>query len=332
MGIFIILSLISIFVNKIKISKGLFWFVFLVLVSVVVGRPDTMADYANYVSSYTLGSERFEPAYQLMYAVLHGLTMPYIMFFLLMACLTIGIKWYGIVKISDYPLLSLLVWASQVLIIQDMVAIRGALASSILLWIIWYKYLGETMKMWVGILVAICCHYSALVFLIIPFLSSSKSKRWIYIAGLCIAAGGAFIGFSLTDFLGLIALAAIENLSDMYGNQSEANAFNLVVIARCLICLILWIKVDLLSSIKKSLPLYLKVYTLGCIFFFLTWKLVSVSFRLGELFWVTEIIIYPYLMYLFGKKYRKVYKIIPICIATVLFFLNYNAVLYWNPE
>lgn len=330
-GIFVILSLISLFIVKIRISKGLYWCFFIILVLVVVCRPDTMADYANYVNSYTFGSERFEPAYQMMYAVLHAMTLPYIFFFLLMACLTVGIKLSGIIKISDFPFLSLLIWVSQVLIIQDMVAIRAALASSILLWIIWYKSLGESLKMWTGILVAICCHYSAVVFLIIPFLSTDKPRKWLYIIGLCCAAGIAFIGFSLTDFLGLIALAVIENLNDMYENQSEANAFNLVVIARCLICLILWLKVDLLSSINKSLPMYLKVYTLGCILFFLTWKLVSVAFRFGELLWVTEIILYPYLMFIFGKKYKKIFKPIPVCVAVILFILNYNASLYWNP-
>lgn len=329
-GSFVILVLLTLFVNKVKFTKGLKWGILIFMILLVIFRPDTMPDYQEYITAYQIKTERFEPFYQLLYNVLHFLAQPYIVFFIIMACLTVGLKWYAIIKISNFPFLSLLVWISQILIIQDMIAVRAALAASILLWILWFKYKQKSLWMWLSIFSAIVCHYSALLFLIIPFLSVEKSRKVLYLCLLGASAYLAVLGFSITDFFNFIAIEAVENLNDVYQGQHEANAFNMSQVLRCVICVVLWLKIDYLRSIKNILPIYLKIYTLGCIIFFLSWKLVSVAFRLGELCWVSEIILYPYLMYICGRKYHKVFKLLPIGLATFLFLFNFTSPSYWN--
>ena len=316
--------------NKIRITSSIKWSIFFVLLLIVIIRPETMADYQNYIDAYNIQTARFEPFYHLIYGILHFLSQPYLIFFIIMACLTVGLKWYAIIRISDFPFFSLLIWIAQVLILQDMIAIRAALAASILLWIVWFKNNQKIGLMWISIFGAICCHYSAVLFLIIPFLSSTKPRKLIYLGCLGTSAYLAFIGFSLTDFFGLVAIEAVEQLNDIYKNQKDANAFNMLQVLRCILCILLWFKIDYLKNLNKNILCYLKLYTLGCIIFFLCWKLISVAFRFGELFWVTEIILYPYLMYLFGGRYKKIFKLIPILTAIVLFVYNFSNSSLWN--
>lgn len=318
--------------NKKAIKKCQFWIAPIILILIVVLRSEAMADYSNYLDAYALETKRFEPAYHLLYWLLHSLTLPAYSFILVMGILTVGIKWEAVKKMSTLPLMSLMIWMADMIILQDMVAIRAALAGSIGLWVAGYSYKQEKIKMWLCILISICCHYSALIFLIIPLFSTTKPYRFIYVVGIGISLVLGIIEFSITDFLGIINLAFVENLYEMYQYQKGINVLNLLVVGKVLVCIALWCKINEIQKLNPVCVVLLKMYTLGIVMFFLCSKMISVALRFGELLWVSEIILFPYLAYILGKKYFKIGKLLPISVAIILFFINFNAMEYWNPE
>lgn len=304
--------------------------IFVILVLIVALRPETMADYDNYKMGYMFGVERFELAYQLIHSTLHRLGQSFYIFVLVMAILTVGIKWSVILRMVHFPLLALLVWMSDILIIQDMIAIRAALASAFLLWIIYFKIDNNRLWMWVAFVCALFSHLTALSFVIIPFLSSEKSYRKLYLIALIVSLAIPLTNESAFAYLNTFSLKEYEYLVDAYSDQESANPYNLLVLARWLICVVLWWKCDTIKSVNKYFIISLKAYSIGCILFFCFWTQISVAFRFGELFWVTEIIIIPSLIYFFGTRHQTLGKLIPILIAIILFIINISIEEYWN--
>ncbi len=313
-------------VRKLPSPIGTVILIFMILI--VALRPSTMVDYIGYVNDYKYKSEHSEPIYQLLYYVLHKINFKVIAFFFVMAVLTVTIKWYAIKRMTNLVVLSLLLWLSNIIVIQDMIAIRAALASSLLLWIIYFKVSEQKVIVWLFFALAVCAHYSALVFVFIPFMSAIKDYRKGYLAALILAMFFPLLNMSILDLMPSIS-SAYDYLVEVYKDQKEANPYNILVLARVLIAFILWGSLYKIESKNKYYTLSIKVYTIGCILFFLFWKQVSVAFRLGELLWVTEIIIYPYLMYLFGNRNKSICKFIPIIISIIFFLINMTNNKYW---
>jgi len=307
----------------------MYWTIIVILFLFVSFRPETMADYENYANGYNKLTERFEPFYQLILNFLHYYNFGSFSFFVVMALLTVSIKGDVVWRMSQLPLLSLLVWLSDILIIQDMIAIRAALASSLLLWIIYWKVNNKIKYVWLTLVLAVCCHYSALVLLIFPCLSSSKPYRKLYLVALVSSMLLPFSNFSAFSLIPNFS-NAYNTLIDMYAQQNSANPYNLVVLARCLICVLLWVNIGNVSVQDKYYLLCTKAYTIGCILFYLFWQQISIAFRFGELFWVTEIISLPYLLYFFTFRHKSIGKLIPIVISIVLFCINITSTMYWD--
>ena len=131
-ALFSVTALFSLFDKK-KTSLNLFIIIIVAQVLIVTFRPESMADYENYANAFGQGADRFEPIYQGMFKMLHQVDCGELSFFFCMALLTVGIKGCAVWRMSTLPLLSLVVWVSDIMIIQDMIAIRAALASAFLL-------------------------------------------------------------------------------------------------------------------------------------------------------------------------------------------------------
>ncbi len=313
-----------------RLSKASKVCIFLFLVILVTCRPSEMADYEMYVSFYQTGSDHFEWLYQLSVNILNRIGLDFIFFFLLMAILTIGIKWVAINRMSKWPLMALCIWISDVLIYQDMITIRAALASSFLFAMIYYKINGNKIGMWVSFALAFCSHLSALIFILLPFLSPLKAHRGTYITLLAASLFFPSLDISLLDIMPSL-FTGYDQLMEFYLNDKNVNPYNLVVLCRWLICISLWWRYKQAAEKDKYFLISLKAYSIGCIVFFLFWKQMSVSIRMGELFWPTEILIMPYLMFFMGKRNIELGKLIPLLAAVVLFIINITMTDYWNP-
>lgn len=327
---FIISCFLSLYDVK-RLSKAAVTVIYIVLVALVVFRPENMPDYQGYVQMYENGSDRLEVNYQIMFAVLHSFKAPSFYFFVLMAILTVGIKLLAIDKMSKWPYMAICIWMSDVMIMQDMVTIRAALASSFLFGILYFKTEKKNLWMWLSVVLAVCSHLSALVFVVVPFLSGNKPRRTVYVTLLCLALFIPMANVSLLDIIP-VGITAYSHLVDTYINDTTVNPYNLVVLARMLICLSLWWRYKTAQADDRFFLISLKAYSIGCILFFLFWKQMSVALRLGELFWPTEILIMPYLMNFLGRRNLELGRLIPLLAAVVLFLINITVDWYWNPS
>lgn len=310
--------------NKISITIAF------ILVLIIVFRPENMADYYNYKVMFTEGSERVELFFQFLIKQTKQLNLDYLITFAVIASFSVLLKMRAINKMTTMPIFSIMIWLSEILIIQDMIAIRSACAASLLLWIIYFKMNRQNKWMWISIACAICCHYTSIIYLILPFISSNKTRKILYITSLIASMLLAYIGFSIISILPGTYSSMYNDLLTAYSKQEAANPFNLLQLFRCGICLLLWYTIPKIGELNKYLVICIKSYTIGCILFFLSSQMISVAFRLEELFIVTEIILIPYLSFLYYSRISKISKLIPIIIGSILLWFNITSNAFWN--
>lgn len=293
-------------------------------------RPEEMADYHNYVGAYINDySERFEPSFNLIRDVCHRLQLGYLGVFAIFAAISIGIKTFCISRMSNLLWLSVLVWISSSFILMDMITMRASVAVGFMLLAIKYKEDGNKFKLLCAIILAVLFHYSAAVLFIIPFLSSNKSykKFYIWIIPICMLI--QLSGLTISHLIPSLGISEILNLYNRYEDDSTANLFNLLSIGRCIIAIFLWIKYNCWYGKNRYALLALKVYTIGCSLFMLLGDLLRVAFRLGELLWCTDIIVYPLLTFCVSRKAKPIWTIV---VSLIFFCITVTKISYWNPN
>lgn len=319
---YVCIAIVGLCVSTKRLSTATSIFISTILMVIIVFRPENMADYYNYKVMFTDGEERVEPFFQLLIAQANVFHLDYLITFSIIALVSVSLKMIAINKMTSLPMLSILIWISQILIIQDMIAIRSACAAALLLWIIFFKVNDQHKLMWICIMTAICCHYTALVFIIIPFISKSKPRRLLYIIILFISMFLALTNFTISSLLPGSTFGIYNDLLTTYLGSESANPFNLLQLYRCGICFLLWYIIPKINESNKYLLVCTKAYTIGCVLFFLCSQMISVAFRLEELFIVTEIILIPYLSFLFIRKVSYEGRLIPIILGSISLWFN----------
>ena len=306
-------------------------FVFLIIVAVT--RPSTMADYSAYVESF-IGThgERFELSFQIIKFIV-GLTgFPVFFGFLAYACLSISIRTHYITKFSPSLWGSIIIYLSYIFIVQDMIAIRAAVASSLLLPIIAYG--SEDKKKIQVLLFIVACffHYSAAIFALVFLVSYEKRYRLLYVVILLIGYLLAIRGLSLTFLLQLIPIPAISTLLNLYiSSSSPANIFNLVQLGHIFVCLAMWVFIPKMQRCYPISLVFLKVYTIGLVLLPLFNDLISVAFRFSELFLSVEVLLIPMAAKSILKN-RIIQRAAVIVYALIIFYFSITNPQYWNPN
>lgn len=298
----------------------------------VVTRPDTMADYKSYIddfktNQYSLNSE---PAFNVIKYIVHSVGTFYVGF-VLYALISLGIRFKYIRQYPELSLFCLLVFMSNLLVLQDMIAIRSAVAAALLLFLVDAKNEKKNFKCILIILVAICFHYSAFLFFIIFFLNSHKPHRVIYISLIPISYIITLSGYTFGTSLGLIFELNILPF-ELHGyEEKELNIFNLIQIAHIMICLYAWWKINIISEKYPKAILFLKLYTIAICLLPIFSDFISVGIRISELLLSVEIILIP--MIIASTIQKRSLQIASIIIYSfIIFYFNINNLQYWNAE
>lgn len=304
----------------------------LTLVVIITFRDTTMADYKVYADIYNYELESVEPFHIILIRYLKTGGFTIITYFFLVATLTVVIQ-YNAIKVMMPKLwaLSVITWLGTSFILNDMVTIRAGLAAALLLWMVYYRVNGQFFKLILIFLLTLSSHISSAVFIIIFVISPIKPHKILYLLCLCCSILCPIIGFSLTDFIGAVGIDLFDEKMQIYLNDSEANVLSLFQILKFLISITLWLVSSRVIPHNKYFLLALKVYTIGCIWFFATYKIMAIAWRISCLFWTADVLIYPFLAYIISKKISPKSKLIPAGICTVLFIVNLNMQQYWNP-
>lgn len=313
-------------------SKILYLLIFILIIT----RSDTMADYQSYVIDlkdkyYSLGQE---PFFNIIKYLSQNIFSSYYGAFAIYAIISLTLRYNYIKHYPTIILSCILVYVSNLLVLQDMIAIRSAIAACLLLYLVDAKKNYKYKRYFIIILIAICFHYSAIIFFIILGLSNQKVHKRIYISLLIISYILTLSGFAFASILGKtlnsLNLGVIALHFNNYSDE-HLNIFNLLQIGHIIICLYAWIKINKIITKYPNSLLFLKIYTLALCLLPLFSDLISVGIRLSELFLSVEIILVPMI---FTSTIKKVstQKIILILYSIIIFTFTVFNSQYWNPE
>ena len=329
--LFFTLSFISLSVklkNKNEIIFTLFIIYFSCIIIAVFRSSDTL-DYQIYYEAFKYNKlERAEIGYQITMTLIRKISDSFKSLLFIMAATSIGIKLIAIRYFSNNILLSLIVYISNILLLHDMIQMRAAIASGLILFAIFYSKNRQLFKFLLCIIIGTLFHQSMLAIAPIWFLRSNniKYKLWILLIpiGYCLAITNNTIG----HLVSYIPIPIIQNSYHQYqlamdaGMFSAINIFNTVLILRVIICITILIKIKDIQTQNKQAILWIKLYSLGIFSLLVFSDIQVIAVRLSELFFVIEIVLFPLLIYIFPRKSQNIGKLSVISISLLMLLVN----------
>lgn len=321
------------FVNKQNQSylrlKTSLLFITLILTLIATFRPDSMADRQNYLDSWNgYGGERFELGFVTIADLIRRISSNEYWFLFVFAFLSVGLKIWAICRISPLIWASLLIYVSNLFILHDMIQMRCAIASGLLLHAVYFLVNRDTKRFLLVFVTAFLFHYSSLIILPLWFLSINRSYKYCYI-GLIIVAYILGPVFPIESFIQTIPIEGIQSLWAMYENtiDGDVNIFNAIQLGRIAICVFLLLNIDRISCYNKYAILLVKIYAVSIASLVLFSRVPVIAFRVSELYQIVEIVLIPMILYAFpGKVLLKRMAVFVIGLSFLLmnvFFLEH---------
>lgn len=336
--IYIILYLLVIVVSCVKLEnkseKCLCGIIFLILFIVASFRgPDFGADYNTYIEIFKDDGYPMEVTFTVIRLFIKQcLSSEVIFLFIIYAFLGLILKYYAIIKISDFPIISVMIYLGYYCILQDLVQIRAAVATGLLLVSIEYIYSRELFKFLLISVIAILFHYSAVIML--PLYLLNPKHLDIKRAGLLLI-GSFMVYFLEIDVIELlIKYIPIQYIQEKYDNYiylqnlnvsmfNEINIFNKLFLFR--ICIILFFVSHYWKIYKYNRLFYLliKIDIISVALFISLAKIPVFAYRLSEFLGIVEIILYPLIIYsikprIFAIIFLNIYSL--LCFYVQVFF------------
>lgn len=307
-----------------------------VILTIMAGlRPKGVdPDYDNYVNAYVYGSERVEPAFIFISNFVKIVFDNIIGLFLVFAILGVTLKFIAIRQLSPFYLLSVLIYFSNFFFLHEMIQMRAGVASAILLLCIKPLCERNFKQFAILLILAVCFHYTALVFVFFIFIDPQKINRLLYTILIPIAYLVVLSGYTASYIIKYIPVDSVQVLFDMYSNDinggigNQLNIFNFIQLFKCSIYFFLLYNIHKILIFNMYAVLLIKIYAFSLIAFALFSDIPAISFRISELLSIVEIVIIPMILYIFHNK--KVALFIPISISLIFLLINifYNEIIF----
>ena len=260
---------------------------------------------------FTNFSEHYfsEVGYYLLCATLNNVLHTSILwFFLIVALIAIPLKIAAIWRLTEFQLLSILIYFSHFFILHDMTQVRQGIASGILLFSLPEIEKKNFLKFALLLCFGVLFHYSALLFFPFYFLNTRKLNKPLFFAILIVPQILYLLRLNIISILAMLNLGIIsEKLNNynellQYGLFTEINVYNAVVIIQLIFCSFLIWKSDFLQTKNKYAILLIKIYTIGIGCWMLFYTVPVIAFRTSGFFEVVEIILVPFVLYYIEEK------------------------------
>lgn len=273
-----------------------------------MGTTDTQAylEFFDEFESFEVAVRRFEPGFVLVASQLKFFNVAGFYFLLVIASIGIGLKIFAIRMYAPFAALSLAVYLSKYFVLQDMVQIRAGVATAIFLLSI--KYIKKRNFIAFSLSIAFAClfHYSALIYIIIYFISSNRlTIRLLFFVMIGVLLINYFYGLNIF-FINLAAnyfnkvkinMELISILDPM-----EFKNLNIELILNCIIFSLFLYYSKLLAFKYQYFEIWFKSYSLGIFFSLFFLQFPVFSFRISEMLLVTSIFIFPLIIVLFRDR------------------------------
>lgn len=289
-------------------SVKMFFLLILFLSVFTVFRNPDLADYANYKAFYYEGfdSHRFEPTAKLIRVISPSLFL----FFFFYAFISIGFKTYAIGKNSSNPIFSLITYLSTSFALHDMIQIRVSCAIGIF-WISLHFLQNRQYIKYVLVNVLGCFfHISAIIFLILPFLSSKKfhSRFWIFFIPFSYVL--AIIHFDFFDILAIFLPKESYVFVTIFSHKdANINIYNINQLLRIIIFIFFCVNKKRISNENLII---LKIFGLSIVALPLLSSMPVVGYRISEMLGTVIVFLLPQLI-ICSKNKSNGYLFFIIC-------------------
>lgn len=286
------------------------YFVFCILLCFIIAyRSPLTSDYENYEMFYYSGVDRFETGFVLLGNICKSLNLKLIPFFFVCAFIAISIKFYALSKMTNLVFAALLVYISNLFILQENIQIRCSIAAALVLLAVYFSVERKLIGFLISVTLAVLFHNTAIIVYPLWFISNNNDHLKYYI--LMIPLAYALYAFSLTlgRFIQFIPIAPIQDfwtyyisLLDKGIGHVDVNVFNALQLTKCVICVLLFSFANKISSHNKYFTVCLKIYIISAVLYVILSDFPVAADRLSEFLSVVEIIALPCVMYISKNK------------------------------
>lgn len=322
--------------NK-TINKNVYWFIVVLIILFAACRGNGY-DWDNYYDIYRCyhnGGERVGAQFvEYGFQFLCHICPNYRSLIVLVAFLSIGLLLSASYRLSSQytPLLGLVVFCTTYLLGGHMGQIRQALACGIVMWAIVYAVNNKKIYSIILIIIAAFFHVSALIALIVPFISHKQQPYIFYIIAIVVAFAISYSVIApITDMFVTVDSTGISDKIMVYSmSTTSARGFTSTILIRIILLLIALV---LNRNENPDMSFICNTYFYGILIYGAFNFLPEISGRGGLYFVVLDLVIIPYILYRIQKNqllYLMGYIIIVSLSAYRLlgFFadpLNYNS-------
>jgi len=309
--------------------------VFLVLFFLAAFRGGYIdRDYFSYYNKFqefpTIGNyfeksyKYYEPSFYFIPLLCKYLTDNYYvqLSFATFAFLGVALKLNAITYSNSF-FLSILVYISHWFILHEMTQIRAGVATGFILFSIRYIYKKDLVKFLLTICFACFFHYSALLFVFAYFLSGKSIHKFLYGFLLVVCLFFALLKIDFLNFLNsLITIPKLQEYQMLMkvGMYDEINIFNVAFLLNYFITAIILLTINTIYKYNPYAFILIKLNVIGISIYIMFSAVPVLSMRVSELFLVTQIALFPCIIYSFSKKVYGYLLIILYSIA--IFYIN----------
>lgn len=291
---------------------------FLVYVAAAVA-PETSKDAVVYVSYYdavVAGTPvDVEFSFKLFCYIAEYFFSSSVGIFYIYALVSIPVKAFVIWRLSPYPFLSLLVYASYAYVLYDFTQIRAGLAASFVLLAFYFYVSNGGYKTSLALVAAVFFHFSAFVFLFVFVLFSMGNfllvSAILFLLSLLIAlvsllapgeVGGIVRLLSGLDFTGKVSMYLSLQSEGVLNDISFLRRF-----APVLYCLLPLILHAFYIGRDRLLLLYVEVLCIGMFVFSFFSTLPALAYRLSDYFFIFCCLSLVHVWRLWGRSVTFIY-------------------------
>jgi len=293
--------------------------------------PDTEAYEDMYLGLYSdILEDITEPSFTLISSALKFFSFSVTSLFLVYAFISVFVHLTVFWKISNLPLMTLLIYLSYYYMMHDLVQIRAGVASALFLWSLYFYVERKKWYSLAFILLGTFFHYSGIVGLTI-FLLTDRIEKWhkyvlysLVPIGLVAYFIGLDLSFLVPEYMGGDKLVFYRDMkdsgleNDLAGWPIQVNVsiwMNIVLFYACIYYH------DFLKPDCKYLTIAIKVQAIGfCCLFFLHGVSAVLGNRLNDYFSVASILLWTYSVRGFVPIIAG--KIVNILICAIRFVLS----------
>ena len=269
-----------------------------------------------------------EPSFQLIGNLALSMGNGIRMVVIIYALIAIPVKVFMYYKIGGYPVFFMIIalYLGNFYQLHDCTQIRAGAAVAMAMVSFWYRGEGRWGMHILFLLFGALFHYSALVFLVVLFLSNNDMSRLNRVIwSLCIPLALSLYLFQINP-ISLIPIPFIEKKMAVYeaamaqGEHTEIHVFNGLFILRILLFAYVLVFYNTVRPHLRLLSLFTKMQGIGIVSWLALCKMPVLSFRISELFYQVELFLIAGIIYTIRPSWAG--KICAASFAIIFYYLN----------